>query len=372
MTGGGAVIVGTLRSAVVPRHGAFDRLEIHQLAAPVISTLLAQTGIAAWEVDELILGNALGAGGNPARLAALQAGLPKLVGGLTIDRQCCSGMDAVLLADALIRAGRCEVVIAGGAESYSRRPMRLRTDPEGGPAIPYDQPPFAPSPEQDPLMPDAADRIAREMNISRQDQDDWAVTSHARAQAAVTRLHDEITVINGVAADPFTRPLTQRLAARAPVLSGTVTKANTAVAADAAAFCLLVSERIAKRLSTPHWRILSGMTLGDDPSLPGIAPVAAIRETLAATGLTPDRLHAIEMMEAFAAQAIACARMTDLPADRINPGGGALARGHPIGASGAINLVRLARELESPGQTGLAAIAAAGGLGTAVVMERIG
>ncbi|SEN25639.1 acetyl-CoA C-acetyltransferase [Paracoccus alcaliphilus] len=365
------VIVAARRSPVMPRGGAFRALEIHQLAAPVIADLLNDAGLAPGDVDEVILGNALGAGGNPARVTALAAGLPQHVAGLSIDRQCCAGMDAILLADALIRAGRHEVVIAGGAESWSRRPLRLRSDPQGGAPRAYDQPPFTPWPDRDPGMAEAAEAIAVQMGITRDEQDGWAIASHTRALAAQIRMQAEITALAGVAQDGFTRAMTVRTCARAPVLTGSVTAANTAVAADGVGFCLLVSGRVAQRLRVPRLRILAGATLGDDPELPGLAPVPAIRAVLRAAGLSADAFEAVELMEAFAVQAIACAQLTGLPVGRINRGGGALARGHPIGASGAINLVRLFHELTASGQTGLAAIAAAGGLGTAVALERL-
>lgn len=362
-----AVVVAARRSAVVPRGGAFSALETHQLAAPVIGDLLRDAGLAPADVDELILANALGAGGNPARVGALASGLP--VAGLSIDRQCCGGMDAVLLAQAMIRAGRAQVVIAGGAESYSRRPLRLRSDPLGGPATAYDQPPFTPWPDRDPDMAQAAEAVARLLGITRAEQDAWTVASHARALAAAPRLAREITVIAGIGSDPYARRLTPALCARARVLAGSVTAANTAVAADGAGFCLLVSDAVARRLTTPRLRILAGATVGADPELPGLAPVPAIRAVLSETGVAAPELHIVELMEAFAVQAIACAQEIGLPAQRINPGGGALARGHPIGASGAVNLVRLFHDMEC-GQTGLAAIAAAGGLGTAVLLRR--
>lgn len=365
------VIVAARRSAVAPRGGTFRLLEPHQLAAPVIADLLRDAGLRPEDVGEVILGNALGAGGNPARVTALAAGLPERVAGLAIDRQCCSGMDAVLLAEALIRAGQHEVVVAGGAESYSRRPLRLRTDPCGGEAISYDQPPFTPWPDRDPGMVDAAEAIARHLRITREEQDEWAIASHARALASAPRLRREITAIAGLPMDSFARRMTARTCARAPVLAGSVTAANTAVAADGAGFCLLVSARIARRLTTPRLKIIAGATIGADPELPGMAPAPAIRTVLKAAAINPDVLETIELMEAFAVQAIACARLAGLPLARINCGGGALARGHPIGASGVINLVRLFHELDTIGQTGLAAIAAAGGLGTAVVLERL-
>ncbi|QFQ87061.1 acetyl-CoA C-acyltransferase [Paracoccus kondratievae] len=366
------VILAARRSAVVPRNGAFRALELHQIAAPVIADLLRDAGLAADNVDELILSNALGGGGNPARVVALAAGLAERVAGLSIDRQCCGGMDAVMLADALIRSGQCEVVIAGGVESYSRRPLRLRTDPEGGAPEAYDQPSFTPWPERDPDMVAAAEAISLRLGITREVQDQWSIASHARALAARIHMRSEITAIAGIDSDPFARSMTERLCSRAPVLRGSITTANAAVAADGAGFCLMVSARLAQKLAHSGWRMLAGATCGADPELPGLAPVGAIRAVMAATDLCPTSFEAVEMMEAFAVQAIACAQLTDLPQTLINRGGGALARGHPIGASGAINLVRLCHELGLPGQRGLAAIAAAGGIGTAVVLERLG
>lgn len=367
----GPVIVAARRSAVAPRGGALARLQIHDLAAPVLADTLRDAGLAQDEIGELILANALGGGGNPARLVALAAGLPERVAGLSLDRQCCGGMDAVLIADALIRGGMHEVVVAGGAESYSRRPLRLRTDPDGGPPIAYDRPPFSPWPERDPEMAEAAEALALALAIPRADQDAWTVASHARALAARDRLRAEITPLQGQGHDAFARAISLRTCARAPVLCGSVTAANTAVAADGAGLCLLVSGARARRLGLPGLRVLHGVTLGADPALPGLAPVPAIRAVLAETGLAPGAFAVIEVMEAFAVQAIACVREAGLPPERVNPGGGALARGHPIGASGAINVVRLFHELRAPGQLGLCAIAAAGGLGTALVVERV-
>ena len=131
-----AVILAARRTAVVPRGGAFARLSLEELAAPVIAAVLADAALPPEAVDEVIAANALGAGGNPARRVALLAGLPERVAGLTIDRQCVGGLDAILLARALVDSGAARVVLAGGVESYSRRPLRLRTDPEGGPPQP--------------------------------------------------------------------------------------------------------------------------------------------------------------------------------------------------------------------------------------------
>ena len=353
-----AVILAAKRTAVCPRGGAFARLQIEDLGAPVVRALLDAAGLAG--ADELICANALGAGGNPARRVALAAGLGE-VGGLTVDRQCAGGLDAVLLARALVDSGAAEVVIAGGVESYSRRPVRMRTDPAGGAAVAYDQAPFTPWPDRDPDMAVAAADLAVALGISRAAQDGWAVASHARALVA----SGEVVEVAGQTGDAFARRLTAAVAARAKVVVGSITAANAAVAADAAAFVLVVSDRIAAGRGL---RIVGGQTLGGDPLQPGIAPVAAIAAVLARAGITPDSIAVAEVMEAYAVQAMACVAGAGLNPERVNIGGGALARGHPIGASGAVLAVRLFYQLQAG--FGLAAIAAAGGVGTALLVQR--
>ncbi|MDE9449836.1 acetyl-CoA C-acyltransferase [Aliiroseovarius sp. Z3] len=365
-----AFIIAARRTAVIPQGGVLASCDIHELAAPVIQAVLADAGVGAEDVGELILSNALGAGGNPARLAALAANLPERVAGLTIDRQCCGGLDAILLAQAMVASGQHDIVLAGGAESYSRRPQRSRTFADGRPPEPYDQAPFTPWADRDPDMADAADALGRKLGVSRGDQDAWAIESHAKAMRWQAQSETaEIVPISGATRDAFTRNLTARLCARAPVVSGDITAANMAVAADGAAFCLVVSGRLAKRLARPAVQILSGATVGRDPVLPGLAPVAAIAASLDAAGLTPPDLTNAEIMEAFAVQAIACQQGAGISRDIVNSGGGGLARGHPVGASGAILAVRLYHQLAEQGGVGLAAIAAAGGLGTALVMR---
>ncbi|WP_103258105.1 acetyl-CoA C-acyltransferase [Tabrizicola aquatica] len=351
-----ARLIAARRTAVVPRGGAFARLRIEDLAAPVVRAVLADAGID--RVDELILSNALGAGGNPARRVALAAGLGQ-VAGLTLDRQCAGGLDAILLAKALVDSGAAEVVLAGGAESYSRRPLRLASDPDGGPPVPYDQAPFTPWPDRDPGMAEAAEALALRLAITRTQQEDWAVESHAKALALDP---GEIVPLAGVMRDAFPRRLSHRLLARAPIVQGSITAATAAVAADAAAMCLVVSDRIAEGRGLA---ILGGATVGGDPIEPGTAPVAAIREIWDGAPL-----QMAEVMEAYAVQAIAVVKGAGLDPQVVNPGGGGLARGHPVGASGAILAVRLFHGLRRG--RGLAAIAAAGGIGTALLVEASG
>ncbi|MBC2834348.1 acetyl-CoA C-acyltransferase [Paragemmobacter straminiformis] len=356
-----AFLVAARRTAVVPQGGAFRGLSVDALGASVLQALLADAAIAPEGVDEVIVSNALGEGGNPARRVALLAGLPERVAGLSIDRQCAGGLDALLLARALIAAG-ADVVVAGGAESASQRPERRMP----GADAPYGQARFTPWPDRDPDMAQAAEALALRLGISRKAADDWAVASHAKAMAARANLRAEILPLAGVADDAFTRALTPALAARATPVTGGITAANAAVAADGAALCLVVSERIAARAARAV-EIVSGLTLGGTPDEPGLAPVAAIGAALAAVRLAPFALERAEVMEAYAVQAIACVQGAGLDAARVNLRGGALARGHPIGASGAILAVRLFHDLA--GGYGLAAIAAAGGLGTALVLR---
>lgn len=364
-----AYIISACRSPVAPRGGALAHLDLPQLAAPILRATLAQAGLDPAQVDEVISSTALGPGGNPARSIALAAGLPDHVAGLSIDRQCAGGLDALALARQMIISGAADVVVAGGAESYSRQPLRLRTYADGRPPEPYAQAPFTPWPDRDPDMADAADALAHSQHISRAAQDDWAVHSHAKACAHPVS-KQELVPLAGLDRDAFTRRLSLALCRRAAPISGDITAANAAVAADAAAYCVVVSEKVAARLGVPRIEILSAATKGSTPDMPGLAPLVAIRAVLAQANVTIAELSVAEVMEAYAVQAIACVQGAQIDPKIVNPGGGALARGHPIGASGAINAVLLWHELRARGQgTGLAAIAAAGGIGAALILR---
>ena len=358
-----AVILSARRTAIVPKGGVFARLSLEEMAVPVLRACLADAGVAA--VDEVICANAIGPGGNPARRVALAAGLPVAVAGLTIDRQCAGGLDAVLLAAALVDSGQADLVLAGGVESFSRRPLRFVTDPDGGPPVSYDEAPFTPWPERNPRMADAAAALAEAWGYDRAAQEAWAAHSHAKACAVAD--WPEIVPLAGVSRDVFARRLTPALLARAPVVAGSVTRATAAVAADGAAFCLVAADRFAKAGSL---HILGGRSLGAAPDQPGLAPIPAIKAALAQAGMTADDVTQAEVMEAYAAQAMACVQGAGLDPLRVNLQGGALARGHPIGASGAVLAVHLFHALQQG--VGLAAIASAGGIGTALLVRRSG
>jgi acetyl-CoA C-acetyltransferase len=360
-------IIAARRSAVAPRGAGFAHLELHELATPVIHAALVDAGVAPDRIGELIVSNALGGGGNPARRIALDAGLPSTVAGLSIDRQCVGGLDAIVLADAMIRSGQHQIVVAGGVESYSRRPLRFQTFHDGREPVEYDQAPFTPWPDRDPNMADAAATLARNLGIDQREQDEWAIESHRKAMSFGNG--PEFVEIANVSTDPFRRNLNQKLCLRAPNICDTITAANMAIAADGAAFVVLASEDFVQTHNLDAVEVIAGATLGGDPQLPGLAPVEAIQSVLRQADLAPDALKTVEIMEAFAVQAIACQRGAGIPPEIVNRHGGALARGHPIGASGAILAARLFHDLRTTKGAGLAAIAAAGGLGTALLLS---
>ncbi|WP_067336720.1 thiolase family protein [Stappia indica] len=374
-----AFLIAAKRSAVAPMGGAFAALEVDALAAPVMRACLSAGGVDI--VDEVMAGNALYGGGNPARRAALLAGLPELVPAVTLDRQCCSGLDAIILAARMVEAGAADCVLAGGVESYSRAPLRMRRPATKDEApVGYDRPPFTPWPDRDPDMPEAAAHLAALRAVDEDAQAAFAVESHARARAAAEagRFAGEIVAVAGLSHDSFARRLTLETCRRSRPLAGKaghrVLAATAAVSADAAAFALVVSQDwLDRNPSVPACRIVAGGAAGGDPCLPGLAPVEASRKVLSAAGIESERLAASEVMEAYAVQAMACIEDLGLDPATVNRGGGALARGHPIGASGAILAVRLFHELqrEDAGSFGLTAIASAGGLGSALLLQRV-
>lgn len=380
-----AIIVAARRTAVVPRGGALSRLQADELAAPVIDCLLADTGRVPRNVDHVILGNALYGGGNPARMAALRAGLPQGVPALTVDTQCCSGLDAIMLAVRLVEAGAADCILAGGAESFSRAPIRMkRALSPAEPAVPYDRPPFAPPPYADPELADAAAKLAAARGLTRQAQAEFAVASHRKATAAQAFLQTRMVTDRGSLPDRdgFTRDLSLKTALRAPVLAGPVETglgaATIACEADAAALVMVLSERAFARHGGSGLKVLAARGSGDDPDEPALAPVALARNLMADLKIGSRDLAAVEVMEAYAVQAMATASDLGIDPDSLNRHGGGLARGHPIGASGAILAVNLFDLLSSPQDPaepaqafGMALIAAAGGLGSALVVQAV-
>nr|WP_313955524.1 thiolase family protein [Kocuria palustris] len=339
---------------------ALDDVPVHRLLAPVLRRLVEESGLAPEHVVDVVMGNAVGAGGNLARLAALEAGLPLSVPGITVDRQCGSGLDAVVLACRLAQAGAGSAFLAGGAESISTAPLRGRRGDDGEVEF-YRRARFSPEHLGDPDMGVAAETVAREHGISRARQDAFALRSHRRALAAAAagRFDDELVPVSGargeVTADNGPRRrLDAALLARFPAAfetGGTVTAGNSCGDADGAAAILVVTPATAQSLGSGTALIFRGaVTVGVDPARLGLGAAVAARRLLEDQGVGADQLAAVEFNEAFAGQVLACTDLLGVDERVLNTDGGALALGHAYGASGAVSVVRLlARARELPG-----------------------
>ncbi|GAA5049649.1 thiolase family protein [Nocardia callitridis] len=373
------VLVAPRRTPIGNAGHGFATLTTTDLAAPVlasVSTTLREAGVDA-EIDDVILGNCLGPGGDPARIAALRAGFGVRVPGVTVDRQCGSGLEAVLQAVSRVRGGVDELIVAGGVESASTAPWRFWPPAADREPVRYTRAPFAPSGFPDPEMGSAADDLARLRGIDRERQDAYAARSHARAAAAAadSMFAAEIVPIGAVGRDERIRAgMTEaRLARLRPSFGadGTATAGNSCGISDGAAAMAVTDASMAAGL--PAVRVLGAAVAGSDPALPGLGPVPAIRKLLRRQGVTVADLEIVEITEAFASVVLAVSDELGLDESTICPQGGAIAMGHPWGASGAILLVRLAAQMCAPDgpALGVAACAIGGGQGIAMLVERV-
>jgi acetyl-CoA C-acetyltransferase len=379
-----AVIVAARRTPIGKVRGLLRRLRIEELASPVLNALIADARLNPEQVNDVILGNAAGPGGNVARLSALHAGFPVTVPGVTVDRQCGSGLEAINLAGRLIEAGAGDIYIAGGVESTSTAPLRYETTESGEPPKPFTRARFAPDFVGDPEMGAAAENVARAHRVTRARQDSYALRSHQKAVAAMRAGHfkAEIVAVAGtdgpVSVDecPRADSSLEKLAALAPVFSsdGTVTAGNACPINDGAAAVVVMSEERAKALGFADGLLIADSTVaGVDPNLLGMGPVPAVQKLLARKDLTVADIDLVEFNEAFACQVLACCDELGVMEDQLNINGGALALGHPYGASGAILMVRLFSELvrRDNGRRGLATLGIGGGMGLATLVERV-
>lgn len=377
-----AVIVMAKRTPIGRIGGVLSELEPEALLAPLIRQLLSETGVAQDRVDDVIIGNVVGPGGNIARVAALAAGLPVSVPGVTIDRQCGSGLEAINLAARLIQSGAGDIYLAGGVESTSRAPWRLRK-PQTLTGVPelYTRAPFTPAAYGDPEMGAAAENVARACDISREAQDVYALRSHQKAVLSqqTGRFRQEIVPIQIgerlIDEDECPRADTSldKLRQLKPVFleGGTVTAGNACPINDGAALVLIMSAEKCRELRLqPVLHVVDTRVIGVDPHYLGLGPVPALRSLLQTHQLTVDDLDVVEFNEAFAAQVLASLQELGIPQDKVNPGGGALALGHPYGASGAVLMTRLYAEmLYKPFKRGVATLGVGGGLGMATLVE---
>ncbi|QDY65995.1 acetyl-CoA C-acyltransferase [Glutamicibacter halophytocola] len=402
-----AFLVGGVRTPVGRYGGALSAVRPDDLAALAIRSLIQDSGIDPAAVDEVILGNANGAGEenrNVARMAALLAGLPVSVPGITVNRLCASGMSAITMASHMVKAGAADVVIAGGVESMSRAPwvMEKPDKPFAKPGAVFDtsigwrftNPQFLSGElsrdgKTTFSMPETAEEVARVYGISREDCDQFAVDSHAKAMAAIEegRFRDEIVPVavkhrkgeTIVDTDEGPRPGTSMdvLSGLRPVVAGghVVTAGNASSLNDGASAILVVSERALEKYAlTARARIIDGQSAGLEPEIMGMGPVSATRKVLDRAGLSIGEIGAMEINEAFASQSLASMRELGVDPQIVNRDGGAIALGHPLGSSGSrivITLLgRMERELATAGRKlGVATMCVGVGQGSAILLE---
>ena len=387
------VIVGAARTAIGKFAGTLAHTPASELGAHVIRKVLERAGVAPEQVSEVILGQVLaaGCGQNPARQAAIAAGLPDMIPAMTINKVCGSGLKAAMLGAQSIANGDADIVVAGGQESMSLAPHVLPGSRDGyrmGDAKMID------SMILDGLwdvynqyhMGVTAENVAKEYAVTREDQDEFALASQLKTEAAqkAGKFKDEIipfeiksrkgTVVFADDEYPRHGATLDALKSLKPAFdkSGSVTAGNASGINDGAAAVVLASARKAKELGLkPLARIKSFASAGVDPKYMGMGPVPASKRCLSRAGWTPQDLDLMEINEAFAAQAIAVNRQMGWDTSKVNVNGGAIALGHPIGASGCRILVTLLHEMEKrDAKTGLASLCIGGGMGVALAVER--
>ncbi len=388
------VIVSATRTAIGSFNGSLKDVPATKLGATVIEAALAQANVAPALVEEVIMGNVLqaGLGQNPARQASLLAGLPESVPAMTINKVCGSGLKAIHLAFQAIKSGDAEIIVAGGMENMSQAPYVLSGARTG---LRMGDQPLVDTIIKDGLecafndyhMGITAENLAEQYTISREAQDQFAATSQQKASQAIEadRFQAEITPVEipqrkgdpvVFAEDEFPRAGTtaESLARLRPAFKkgGTVTAGNASGINDGAAAVVVMSARKAKELGlTPLVEIVANGTSGVDPSIMGIGPVKAVGQALQKAGLELDAIDVIEANEAFAAQSLAVDAELQFDPAKLNRNGGAIALGHPIGASGTRIMVTLIHEMLRTGEShGLATLCIGGGQGIATIVKK--
>jgi acetyl-CoA C-acetyltransferase len=389
-----AVILSGCRTAIGTFGGAFKDVSAVDLGTVAVREAVRRSGVRPDQVDEVILGNILqaGLGMNPARQAAIKAGLPDSVPATTVNKVCGSGLQSVMMAAQAIKAGDAEIVVAGGTENMTRAPYLLPGARWGerlgnGTVLDHMIHEGLTDAFHDIHMGVTAENLVERYGISRADQDAFAAESQRRAESAIESgaFKDEIVPVfvpgkkgeTRVDTDEHPRPGTtaESLAKLKPAFKkdGTVTAGNASGLNDGAAALVVAGTERAKRLGlSPLARIVSYAAAAVDPKVMGIGPVPAVRKALEKASLGADAIDLFELNEAFAAQSLAVLRELRLDAEKVNVLGGAIALGHPIGASGARILVTLVHALRARQRRyGLAALCIGGGQGVALVVERL-
>jgi acetyl-CoA C-acetyltransferase len=389
------VICEPLRTAIGTFGGTLKDIPAPDLGAVVVKEILKRTKIDPKEVDDCIMGNVLQAaqGMGPARQVALKAGLDVSVPAVTINRLCASGCQSIVSAAQEIKSGDAELVIAGGIENMDQAPFYLKKARYGyRMGMPKED--LFDGMVSDGLwdvfnnyhMGVTAENIAEKYNISREEQDEFAYKSQMKAKEAMEsdRFQSEIipieiqqrkgTVVFKKDEHPRADTTLEMLSKLRPVFktNGTVTAGNASGINDGAAAMIVTTEEKAKELGLMIWGTIKSYALsGVDPSIMGMGPVTAMQKALKKAGHTIDDIDLVELNEAFAAQSLGVLREFPIPSDKLNVNGGAIALGHPIGATGAILTVKILHELERRNASlGLVSLCVGGGMGIAMVIER--
>jgi 3-oxoadipyl-CoA thiolase len=382
-----AVVLSAVRTPVGRYGGVLSHIRPDDLAATAIAAAVERAGVEPGEIEDVYFGAANQAGEdnrNVARMAALLAGLPESVAGVTVNRLCASGLSAVVSACHAVAAGDGELFVAGGVESMSRAPL-VMAKPEKpwprGDQVVYDTTlgwrfPNQRLAELFPLesMGETGENVAERWGVSREEQDEFALRSQQRWAAA--DFSDELVAVDGVDRDEHPRPDTtaEKLAALKPAFrqDGSVTAGNSSGINDGAAALVIASEEKAKAIGAePFAAFVGSAVAGVDPRVMGIGPVPAVRKLLARAGIDAGDLDLVELNEAFASQSLVVMRELGLDPEKVNVNGGAIAIGHPLGMSGARLVVTLLHELRRRGgRYGLATLCVGVGQGQAALFER--
>lgn len=373
-------ILGGLRSHIGLKNGIFQCVQPELLGAEVLKHLIKKYEID--KVDEIICGNAVGTGGNIARLMTLTAGIESEVPAFTVDMQCASAMMSLDIAFSKIKSGQCDLIIAGGFESSSLQPMRTyhKNDKRYNIDNPnYTVAQFSPNDNSENSMLEGAERVAKLYKIEKAELDYWVKESHRRAKNTREEqfLEDIIFPINSNTYDEGIRDkMSQRLLDRIPSIlgKGSITNAaNACLINDGASFLILCSKKYLENTKkNPKAKVINSCTIGTEPQLSPTSAIKAMEKILKTEKLNYMDVSAIEFNEAFAVIDVLFQRKYPELIDRYNIFGGALAYGHPYGASGAIIALHLLKALEKTnGRYGICSIAAAGGLGSALLIERV-
>ncbi len=364
-------LIAGLRTTISPAGGFLRNTPIEDMTATVLSDILEQLDVETSEVDAVLISNAIGGGGNIARLCTLKAGFSSTLLGTSIDRQCVGGLDAIIQATNQIQRGEANLILAGGVESFSLRPERYYPLKWKNKPTPLERPPFYPT--DDPTIPlgETIKTLKESYNISDEEEFEWVQNSHRKALAYKAQTAAEIVSLTpNDQIDPFAREITKKVYQKANATYGHTHPCNTAPKADGAAFVAVASEEMVKKINPVYCiEIKDGFTLGGTPKSFPILPAKAMKLILEQNNLKWKDINQIALMEAYAVQAILCAKLSGAPVEKINSYGGAIAYGHPIGASGAVLAVRLFHTLKSTQKTGIAAIAGAGGLASVLLLK---